>query len=86
MDSILQPKQEISIAMVGKYVDLHDAYLSVKEALFHAGALHGASVDIQWIPAEEIERDGPERYLQSVCGIVVPVSYTHLTLPTSDLV
>ena len=72
VDSILQPKREISIAMVGKYVDLHDAYISVKEALFHAGALHGASVDIQWIPAEEIERDGPERHLQSVCGIVVP--------------
>ena len=72
VDSILQPKREISVAMVGKYVDLHDSYLSVKEALYHAGALHETSVDIQWIPAEEIERDGPERYLQSVCGIVVP--------------
>ena len=72
VDSILQPKREISIAMVGKYVDLHDSYLSVKEALCHAGALHEVSVDIQWIPAEEIERDGPERYLQSVGGIVVP--------------
>ena len=72
VDSILQPKREISIAMVGKYVDLHDSYLLVKEALCHAGALHEVSVNIQWIPAEEIERDGPERYLQSVGGIVVP--------------
>ena len=61
-----------SIALVGKYVDLQDSYLSVKEALFHAGLMHGSNIEIDWVAAEDVERVGPERLLDSVSGIVVP--------------
>ena len=60
------------IAVVGKYVDLHDSYISVKEALRHAGLYHNREIEISWIHSENIERDGPEEYLNSVGGIVVP--------------
>ena len=60
------------IAVVGKYVDLHDSYISVKEALRHAGLYHNREIEISWIHSEDIERDGPEEYLNSVGGIVVP--------------
>jgi CTP synthase len=57
---------------VGKYADLHDAYLSVKEALRHAGVYHDRDVDISWVQSEDIERNGPHDYLSHVSGIVVP--------------
>jgi len=72
VESILEPKHKISIALVGKYVDLQDSYLSVKEALFHAGLAHGSNIEIEWVAAEDIEEVGPERFLHSVSGIVVP--------------
>ena len=62
----------VSIAVVGKYVDLHDSYISVREALRHAGLHHGHEVDVSWVNSEDIERNGPEEYLDSVSGIVVP--------------
>ena len=72
VDSILEPKHKISVALVGKYVDLQDSYLSVKEALFHAALAHGSNIEIDWVASEEVERVGPERLLHSVSGIVVP--------------
>ena len=62
----------LPIAVVGKYVDLPDSYISVKEALRHAGLHHGREVEISWVHSEDIERDGPDQYLSSVSGIVVP--------------
>jgi CTP synthase len=62
----------LPIAVVGKYVDLPDSYISVKEALRHAGLYHGRDVQISWVHSEDIERDGPDQYLSSACGIVVP--------------
>ena len=62
----------LTIAVVGKYVDLPDSYISVREALRHAGLEHGRGVEVSWVRSEDIERDGPDRYLGSVCGIVVP--------------
>ncbi len=62
----------LSIALVGKYVDLPDAYISVREALRHAGLHHNRNVQISWVHSEDIERDGAEPYLNSVSGIVVP--------------
>ena len=62
----------LPIAVVGKYADLPDAYLSVKEALRHAGVFHDRDVDITWIQSEDIERDGPREWLENVAGIVVP--------------
>lgn len=62
----------LTIAVVGKYVDLPDSYISVKEALRHAGLHHGREVEVSWVHSEDIEKDGPDRYLGSVSGIVVP--------------
>ena len=65
-------KKHLPIAVVGKYADLHDAYLSVKESLRHAGVFHDRDVDISWVQSEDIERDGPDEWLNHVSGIVVP--------------
>ena len=70
--AIMRPKDVLPIAVVGKYVDLHDAYISVKEALIHAGLTHGLDVEVRWVHSEDVERHGPEPYLDSVQGIVVP--------------
>ncbi|MCG8352381.1 MAG: CTP synthase [Chloroflexales bacterium] len=69
---IKQPKRVLPIALVGKYVELRDAYISVVESLRHAGLHQELDIDIQWISAERIEREGPERLLDGVYGIVVP--------------
>ena len=70
--TINEPKESIPIAVVGKYVDLPDAYISVKEALLHAGLAHDRDVEVRWVRSEDVERDGPDAHLESVCGIVVP--------------
>ena len=62
----------LTIAVVGKYVELPDSYLSVREALTHAGLANGCVVDLRWVPSEEIERCGPSEFLDDVMGIVVP--------------
>jgi CTP synthase len=62
----------IRIGLVGKYVQLEDAYLSVIEALNHAGFHHGASVEVHWIDAEGVDRDEAERQLESCDGILIP--------------
>ena len=67
-----QPKENLSIALVGKYVEYPDSYISVREALRHAGLGHARDIDLQWVHSEDIERDGTDAHLASVCGIVVP--------------
>jgi CTP synthase len=67
-----RPKEKLPIALVGKYVDLHDAYISVREALIHAGVAHGVDVQIEWIAAEDLEHGRGWDRLQRVHGIVVP--------------
>src|SRR5689334_3953750 len=69
---IKAPKRPLPVAIVGKYIELHDAYLSVAEALRHAGLQQGVDVDIRWVSSEQIEREGPEQWLSDVYGIVVP--------------
>jgi CTP synthase len=64
-------KPKVRVGLVGKYVELHDAYLSVREALHHAGLHHEVAVDIDWINAEYIERHGVGR-LENLDGLVVP--------------
>jgi CTP synthase len=61
----------IEVAIVGKYVDLPDAYLSVVEAVRHGGIEHGVHVDLRWIAADDVERDGT-RALHGVDGLIVP--------------
>lgn len=70
--AIKRPKETMKIAVVGKYVELHDSYISVKEALLHAGLAHNQDIEVCWVPSEEVELYGPERFLNSVEGIVVP--------------
>ena len=65
-------KRRLPIALVGKYVELPDSYISVKEALQHAALHHGQEIDVQWVHAEEVEEKGPHALLSSACGIVVP--------------
>ena len=72
VDRMAQPQDRLPIAIVGKYVEYPDSYLSVREALRHAGAARGLEVDIHWIHSEDIERNGPDAYLPEVQGIVVP--------------
>jgi len=67
-----KPKEAISIALVGKYVKLQDAYLSVREALTHAALYHDRAVQIVWIESEELDQPGGESLLHSANGIVVP--------------
>ncbi|HMO59031.1 MAG TPA: CTP synthase [Roseiflexaceae bacterium] len=69
---IKTPKRSLPIAIVGKYVELHDAYLSVVESLRHAGMHLDVDIDIRWVPSEQVEREGAERFLGDVYGIVVP--------------
>ena len=62
----------LNIAVVGKYVELPDAYLSVRESLIHAGLEHGLAVNVVWLHSQEMERAGGEALLHDVDGVVVP--------------
>ena len=64
--------KSVTIGLVGKYVQLHDAYLSVAEALHHAGYQLGADVQIEWIDSEQITRENAAEVLGSMDGILVP--------------
>jgi len=65
-------KKTVSIAIVGKYVALHDAYISVAEALNHAGIAHDHKVDIKWVHSEDITEENVSSLLEGVDGILVP--------------
>ena len=69
---IQEPKTPLSVAVVGKYANLPEAYISVKEALHHAGLFHHRDVEVKWVPSEDVEREGADRFLKDACGIVVP--------------
>ncbi|MBI5027036.1 MAG: CTP synthase, partial [Nitrospirae bacterium] len=69
---IKEPEDRVTIALVGKYVDLKDSYKSLIEALSHGGIANNVGVDIQWVDSEDIEKHGPEKYLSDIDGILVP--------------
>ncbi len=69
---IVNPQHKVTIGIVGKYVRLNDAYLSVIEALRHAAVALNSDIEIVWVDAEDIEKDQPDRVLGKVSGIVVP--------------
>ena len=69
LNSCLEP---VNIALVGKYVELQDAYFSVREALCHAAVYHNRSVNMLWIQSEDLEKDGGDALLRSAQGIIVP--------------
>ena len=66
------PKKDISIALVGKYVELHDAYISIREALNHTALKHAINLHIDWIHSCDIEEKGAVALLEHTDGIVVP--------------
>ena len=67
-----EPYETVNIALVGKYVELEDAYYSVREALCHAGLYHNRNINLQWVHSEELEKDGGEALLRQAQGIIVP--------------
>ncbi|MCB1230924.1 MAG: CTP synthase [Verrucomicrobiae bacterium] len=72
VDRIINPAYQVKIAVVGKYIELQDAYKSIYESLTHAGASNDCGVQIVRIDAEDIEKYGPEKYLSEVDGILIP--------------
>jgi len=66
------PKEPVTIALVGKYVELRDAYYSVREALCHAGLHHDRQVNIMWVQSEDLQSNGNVNLLKSAQGIIVP--------------
>lgn len=66
------PKEPVNIALVGKYVELRDAYYSVREALCHAGLHHDRQVNIMWVHSEDLQCNGNVNLLKSAQGIIVP--------------
>ena len=72
VESLRHPDKTVNIAMVGKYTQLHDAYLSVVEALKHGGIACKAKVEITWIDSEELNEKNLDQRLYSADGILVP--------------
>jgi CTP synthase len=73
VERVVRPRKRVSIAVVGKYIELQDAYKSIYESLTHAGAAHDCGIDLVLVDAEDLEDEGaPERYLRGVAGILVP--------------
>lgn len=71
-DRIQSPEGEVTIAIVGKYTGLKDAYKSLMEALYHGGIANKVKVNFQWIESEIFEKEDPAPYLDKVHGILVP--------------
>ncbi|KEI00326.1 CTP synthase [Clostridium botulinum] len=72
VDKIKNLKDNVTIGLVGKYVELHDAYISVVEALSHGGIPNNTSVHIKWINAEHVTSENVDSYLKDVDGVLVP--------------
>lgn len=66
------PSRYVTVAVVGKYMELHDSYLSVKEALIHAGVEHRAQIDLRWVQSGGLEERDFEQELAGVHGLIVP--------------
>lgn len=70
--NMTHPRDEVSIALVGKYAELQDSYISLKQALVHGGIAHQLKVNISWIEAENLEKENPGKVLGDKDGILVP--------------
>lgn len=71
VNQIKHPSKSVDIALIGKYVEHHDAYKSIVEALIHGGAMNDTKVNINWIQSEELNSKNVEKVLESVSGILV---------------
>ena len=72
VEKVRCPKPSVKVALVGKYVELHDAYMSVREALKHAGLANGVEVEISWVPSADLEKDLGWELVYEANGIIVP--------------
>jgi len=72
VDRIVNPTHTVKIGVVGKYIDLQDAYKSIYESLTHAGAANDTHVDVVRVDSGDIEEEGPDKYLGDVSGILIP--------------
>ena len=72
VEKVLNPKYKITIALVGKYISLQDAYKSIYESLIHAGIANDTKVEVKKIDSEDILKHGADNYLKDVSGILVP--------------
>jgi CTP synthase len=72
VERLKNPQRTLEVAVVGKYVELPDAYLSVKESLIHAAVEHNVAVNIHWVHSEEVEAERAEDILLEMDGVVVP--------------
>ncbi len=77
VESIKHPKHDVSIALVGKYTELHDAYKSIVEAFIHAGASNASKVNIKWVNSEKITDENVASLLEDVHGILVAPGFGH---------
>lgn len=72
VDKAKNPTKEVTVALVGKYIQLHDAYISVVESLKHAGFANSAKVNIKWVDSETVTKENVADILSDVSGILVP--------------
>jgi len=72
VERLKTPHEPVNIALVGKYVELTDAYFSVREALCHAALYHDRDINLCWIHSEDLEKGGADTLLRSAQGIIVP--------------
>lgn len=72
VEALRSPEDEVTIALVGKYIQLHDAYISVVEALKHGGISNRVNVNIKWVDSELVTEANANEYLSDVDGILVP--------------
>lgn len=77
VDYLKHPSTEVTIALVGKYIQLHDAYISVVEALKHGGIFSRVTVNIKWIDSETVTPENVDELLGGVNGILVPGGFGH---------
>ncbi|MEE0954371.1 MAG: CTP synthase [Eubacterium sp.] len=81
VNRMLHPEKEVTIALVGKYVSLHDAYMSVVESLKHAGAAYNTKVNIKWISSEDVTEENVSELLGDVQGLIVPGGFGNRGIP-----
>ena len=77
LDRYKNPKKEVKIALIGKYVELRDAYKSIAEAIIHAGATNECRVKVEWIHSEKINEENIERKLKGCQGIIIAPGFGH---------
>ena len=77
VDRIKAPKPDVEVALVGKYIELPDAYLSVAEALRHAAWAHEVDAKVRWVDSEALTHENLHERLDGVAGIVVPGGFGH---------